>query len=222
MVAGGLVIVVSILAAFGLDASWGMLQERETEAAHLLNLRRDFVETSARLSETEEHERRSAELALRLLGSGPSVPPEELDTALFDLWAVPTFEPVTGALGELIASGQLRLIRDELLRSSLAAWDSDVEGYRRREQWSQDNWNLFVAPYIMREMSLAQLAAGALVGGPSNDYPRDHVQLLDDPYFHNLVTHRWIAAQDVLASLVQVRARCDEIIERLEASLPGD
>lgn len=190
-------------------------------AEGLVIVARDFVETSARLSETENNEMRSAELALRLLGSGAPVPPDELDAALFDLWSLPTFEPVSGALDELIASGELRLIRDESLRSSLAAWDSYVEGYRRWEGWAQDNWNLFVAPYIMREISIAQLAAGALEGGPLNDHPRDHSLLLDDPYFHNLVTHRWIAAQDVLAALHRVRARCDEIIETLEASLSG-
>lgn len=43
--------------------------------------------------------------------------------------------------------------------------------------------------------------------------------MLTDPYFHNLVTHCWIAADDVLGSLTRLRARNEEILERITASL---
>ncbi len=166
---------------------------------------------------TEAHERRSSEIASRLLGEG--VPDAQLDKELFLLWSISSLEPVAGSLDELISSGQLRLVRDEGLRATLAAWNSHVEHYRRREGWAQDNWNLFGAPYVMREMSLAQLAGEVRAGVPANVHPRDHFALLGDPYFQNLVMLRWLTADDILASLEPLRAEADLIIERLETWL---
>ena len=55
LVAESAMIVLSILAAFALDAWWDGLQEREAEQAHLAALQADFLETSARLAVTEQH-----------------------------------------------------------------------------------------------------------------------------------------------------------------------
>lgn len=212
----GFVILVSILAAFGLHAWWGQIQDREAEADHLQLLRSDFLETRRRLQATEDHERRVIEVARGLL-KPEGEPPDGavLDALLYDLWSLPTFEPVDGALQELLSSGGLRLIRDETLRRALAAWPSEVEGYRRREGWAQDVWNLFDAPYVMREQSLIQIFRGRLGDDLPNSHPRDHAQQLDDPYFQNLVAHRWVAALDVLGSLERVRDQNELILARL-------
>ena len=72
-------------------------------------------------------------------------------------------------MDEIISSGQLRIIRDDQLRTALAAWPADVEHYRRRESWAQDNWNFLVAPFITRTFSLGQLATGILGEIPGED-----------------------------------------------------
>jgi len=223
LVAESAMIVLSILAAFALDAWWDGLQEREAEQAHLAALQADFLETSARLAVTEQHEMRVISNTRRLLGIGDEPVPKgkALDAMLFDVWSLPALEPVNGSVEDLISSGQLRLIRDERLRSALAAWDSDVEQYQRREGWAQDNWNLLVAPFVTREMSIAQLAKDYLEDLPDDPDPRDHSELLGDRYTRNLLVHRWITAKDVLASLQRLRERCDLILARLDESGGG-
>jgi len=215
--AEGAVIVVSILAAFALDASWDAWQDRKAEATHLSSLQRDFEETRTRISAIMTTEREAQQLATALLDS--RVPSDELDSALFRVLATPTFEPVTVTLDELIASGQLTLIEDEVLRGALAAWPSRVERHQRRESWALDNWNNLGAPYAMRELSLPQIAGGALDGAPQVIYPKDHTAILTDPYFHNIVTLRWIAATDALETLQVVMEDCELILRRLEEVL---
>ncbi len=216
-------IILSILAAFALDAWWDGLQEREAEQAHLAALQADFLETSARLAVTEQHEMGVISNARRLLGIEDEPVPagRTLDVMFFEVWSLPALEPVNGAVEDLISSGQLRLIHDERLRSALAAWNSDVEQYQRREGWAQDNWNFLVAPFVTREMSIAQLARGYLEDVPDDLYPRDHSELLSDRHTRNLLVHRWITAKDVLASLQRLRERCDMILARLEESGAG-
>ena len=214
-----LVIVLSILAAFALDAYWGRRLEREAELSYLEALRSDFTETAARIAETVANEERAATLAGRLLAGDQGTSSEELDQMLFDLWALPTLEPVAGAMDEIISSGQLRIIRDDQLRAALAAWPADVEHYRRRESWAQDNWNYLIAPFIMRELSLGQLASGLLGEIPGEAAPLDHSHLMRDRYFRNLVIHRWITTDDVLTALRRLQARDEEILGLLSGAL---
>jgi len=213
----GLVIVLSILAAFALDASWDQRQEREAERSHSEALRSDFTETASRIRVTVANEEHAGSLARRLLAGDYGESSAELDQMLFDLWSLPTLEPVAGALDEIISSGQLRIIRNDQLRSALAAWPADVEHYRRRESWAQDNWNFFVAPYLMREFSLGQLAVGVLGEVPGDRPHTDHASLLSDEYLRNLIVHRWITSEDVLGALRHLESRNEEILRLLTA-----
>lgn len=51
---------------------------------------------------------------------------------------------------------------------------------------------------------------------PPNPYPRDHTELFKQPYFHNLVVYRWIAARDVVTSQEELLGRLEEIVALIE------
>lgn len=223
LLAESVMIIVSILVAFALDAWWDNQQDREAEQAYLAALHSDFLETRARLAVTKDHELEVIRDSRRLLGMEEDPPPTgtALDSMLFAVWSLPALEPVNGALDELVSSGQLRLIRDEPLRTALAAWAADVEQYQRREGWAQDNWNFLIAPSVTRDMSIAQLAAGFLGESPTEPHPVDHSALLSEQYTRNLLVHRWITARDVLDALDRLGERCDLILARIEPNGPG-
>ena len=221
--AEGVVIVLSILVAFGLDAWWDYAKQRSAEVDHLRALLIDFKETRAGIETTIAHGERiiehakvlSAAVAVDPLPSGP-----QMDAMLFELVSLPTFEPVVGAYEELIAAGNLRLITDKELRAALAGWGANLRSYATRERWATDQWNLVNAPFLLQQMSLAQLVPkGALGAAVENPFPRDHAALLHLPYVHNVVVYRWIAAKDVVDSDAQLLRRLEQIVERIERAL---
>jgi len=217
------VIVLSILIAFGLDAWWDYAKQRTAETDHLQALLSDFQETRPGLEATIAHGERiidHAKLLAAATGTTSPLTGAEMDARLVELVSLPTLEPVVGAYEELIAAGNLRLITDKELRSALAGWGANLRSYATRERWATDQWNLVNAPFLLEQMSLAQLIPGGALGADlANPYERDHTQLLQRPYFHNLVIYRWIAAKDVVQSGEQLLRRLDQIVDLIEHAL---
>ncbi len=220
LVVEGFVIVVSILIAFALDAGWDGYQKGLTEQAHLAALRADFTQTRDHLDGAIKDQQRIIDIArqLKLAESDTAVRPTgaALDSMLFWLLALPGFKPVSGAHEALISSGHLSLIRDRDLRAALATWSNYVESVEATNRWAEDGWNLINAPFLMKEMSLTQIVPDGILEELSvSSHPRNHTALFDDPYFHNLVTLRWLAAVDIIRSLQWMRKDVDLILARL-------
>ena len=121
----GVVIVGSILLAFGIDAWWGGAQQRSEEQRILSALREDFVGNRDNLDAVIETHTTSTE-AFQVFQSRA----EPIDTSsqvsmegfLQALYGARTFDPFQGTLDATISSAKLELIRDPSLRGSLAEW----------------------------------------------------------------------------------------------------
>jgi hypothetical protein len=142
----GIVIVGSILLAFGIDAWWNERQQREEERRLLRNIHEDFTETRVAISDALEVHRQIRDDALELLEFGQSAdsrPPEfpsagRLTRVLFGV--ITTF-PKTGALDGAMASGRLDLVTNEDLRFALAEWPATLHEFSEQQDWT---WDLVV------------------------------------------------------------------------------
>lgn len=122
--AEGGIIVISILLAFWVDASWDAHQESKRRSVLMDDLREEIAQNRARLASLLERqgtrqaqiERLLNELTPAAAGLG-----EPALLALQDsILASPTFDPAWGVLELLIQSGDLTLIENRELRSGLA------------------------------------------------------------------------------------------------------
>ena len=126
----GLVIVGSILLALGLDEWRDGVQEREEEQRILAALAGDFRETRANLQETigQYVQVRDAVIELlEVLSSDVSiVPPDELSRLIGGSFLTWFLEPRLSTYEEIVGSGNLRLIRSDSLRLSMAQVGEDL------------------------------------------------------------------------------------------------
>lgn len=121
------VIAAGALAALGAQAWWQGRQDREREQAYLRQLLVDTRENAHRLAHaiaTDSTTRDAlTHLVVRLYD--PAGPPSA-DTVLAALsgtvFSASDFQPIAGTYGALIATGDLRLIRDDSLRARLVAY----------------------------------------------------------------------------------------------------
>jgi len=144
----GLVIVGSILLAFGIDAWWVERQDARSHRLQLLALSDDFSQNldlfERRQARVEGYVRVQLKL-MELLREAPAgaevVIPDSLARALR---GVGTIDPFRGTLDAMISSGRLDQLDDPQLRYALTEWPRLVSDVRTDQLESLQ--------YLMREM----------------------------------------------------------------------
>ena len=156
----GLVVIVSILIAFWLDAWWG---------AHQLRL--DLIDDLTTVSEEFEANVASLEVELRLqriAAASINDLVSRIDGAGDDLWLTlpdtivafafvypPTYDASTGAVGALISSGALSRIQDPRLKGILGNIEAQVEDVRESELGARRVAAEVIMPLFWEEAALA-------------------------------------------------------------------
>jgi len=118
----GVVIVISILMAFGLDAFWDRRADTESERRYLVLIDRDLGSMIDQLRESLEYEAARAEAANKAydaLSGGPVLGDEELSEALTLATQRRTLDAPRATYTDLLSTGNLRVVRNPDLRDSL-------------------------------------------------------------------------------------------------------
>ena len=128
----GVVIVGSILLAFGIDARWEGIQERRAERVYIVRIIADLRETRGHIMENAEHYesllRHGA--AIQPISTGvDEVPLDTLGFLASVLQASRITDPVVArsAYDDLISTGNLRVIQSDSLRTALSRFYANIE-----------------------------------------------------------------------------------------------
>ena len=159
MVAEGVVIVLSILLAFGVDAWWDGHRDRVQEETLLSNLLAGFETSRPDLVVRLEGARRMAagNSAFRDLvgaadaGGLATVP----DSFVLAVIGGPTYDPSTNAVDAAVASGQIEIIRDPEIQAELANWRRSLADTREDEILVRQITAEQVVPMLSRELDLS-------------------------------------------------------------------
>lgn len=209
----GVVIVVSILLAFAIDAWWARLGEQKQEQLALAGLETDF----AGYLVTLEHVRRrnlerveSARTLVGLSGPDPAVVDEAKVQAL--LGRVLVFRSVilpAGTLGSLLETDGLSLISSAALRSELVGWTRSLELADERNAYMTEQareLDAFLKPrYPMAD--ILRHAQAAILETPLDEameppaFPVDVESLLSDQEFANHIAFAEDASLLVIQSV---------------------
>jgi hypothetical protein len=134
------IVVAGVLIAFALNAWWMERESLRAEQVHLRSLVIDFEQNVGTLQALIQRQERVAEASvglLRLARTEPGGPSARVRPLLGQVFSSVRFEPVMGAYNALLNSAGLTLIRDDDLRSSLAAFAARMNG-RYSEHFSDE------------------------------------------------------------------------------------
>ena len=222
VVAEGLLIVLSILLAFGIEAWWGRLGERNAEVEALQGLRDDFVENLGRLASGKSSHFEIRDASVRLLAmTGPDAATAAsdltMDTLIMALIGGPKVFPVTATYDALIASGQIDLLESAALRRELAKWSAAIADLRWEEQEAFDQMDQRLLPFLWDYVPVVTLDLNVHpryegVDLNQSRFPRRYRELLRLIRFENAVEERMnssiraieraTAAEDVAQSVL--------------------
>lgn len=218
----GTTIVVSILLAFGIDASWEQLQVRRDA---LDSLERVVAEVGHARTEMaggeplQERFRVATELLLDVVlelepGSTVRVP----DSLLLGVLGWQVIEAPTNNVASFVASESFELLRDVELRQAIGRWIPFLEDQRDDQLNLRRLKDEQIHPVLRRgsDVAGAQLTLNALMldgarsagGGVTELFVTDElVALLARASFQEAIDRRQRDAIDRLADEIQTRAR---------------
>ena len=226
VLAEGVVIVASILLAFGIDAWWDDRGTRAEEALALRDLSSDFQQNLRSLESNIRHHRRTVDAGARLLEIVHRAEPVPVRAQLDSLLILGfgdhvTFDPRSAALDDLMASGRLGIIRDDVLRESLATWPTVLADYQQEELAVVRQVETSSLPFITAHVPATDLYNAAHAGfgsyPPSAQDP-DIESLLGSLEFESRLANRMAQEHVVLRDIEQnVRPLLELILERLQS-----
>lgn len=178
----GVVIVLSILLAFAIDAWWDERQERVLESEILLGLQQEFAGNKTDLEERigRHHEMLNSHLVLLEAAHQGYWQSEGLsiDRAFAHLASPPTTDLGSGVLDALISAGRLGVLSSRELRVRLAAWKSIYLEVHDDEVMNRAFVFDRVLPYAMKS---GMPMSAALSSFSDVEWPSKTRSLADDP-----------------------------------------
>lgn len=200
VVVEGVVIVLSILLAFTIEASWDERQDRREEAEILQALAVEFDRYHEAFSRRADFYDQAAERLVWLLDEAELTSSElgRLDEALLALVGAPTFEIGSGVHAELMASGRVSLITDPTLRRYVSTWEALLAETVDNEIVIREYATGVTVPYLAsrhapvgRASRIAKGSEWQLSVMSDTEALRAYRDLVDDPEFRALAAWRY-------------------------------
>ncbi|MBX2849962.1 MAG: hypothetical protein KTR16_16675 [Acidiferrobacterales bacterium] len=156
------VIVVSILLAFAIEALWDEQLENFTETKELGRLHSEFVANRDRIDRSinsQDIVRAATQEFYNLIKDVPdssepvSLPNNLIQAMLF----APTFDVTTPVLDSLLLSGNLSVIEDESVLRTISAWQRSVAQVTEAEVGARDFTDSELFPALIRRGNIGPL-----------------------------------------------------------------
>jgi hypothetical protein len=223
-----LLIVFSILLAFGIEAWWSRQGELRAEVEALQGLSDDFGESLERLASARTEHVGVRDASVRLLAmtgpdANPTVSDPVVDTLVTVLISGPKVLPVTATYDALIASGRLDLLRSEELRRELARWSTAIVDLREEERDAFRQMDERLLPYLWDYVPVVTLDVDIPPKGYEgldfnrSRFSRRYRELLRSMRFENAVEERMNSSIRVIERLNEA----EDVAERVLALVEG-
>jgi hypothetical protein len=193
----GLLIIISILVAFGIDAWWSAKQLAKEEQTVIAQLQSEFESNSVLLESMKQSHQSAVAAAERLLKLTGPEPGESIDygTVANDVYTVSghfTFDPRSEVLNGFLASGKLALISDSSLRVAVAGWPVLISDLKEDEKAAWDFTAGQLIPYLGEHISVRNMFARSKsnYAPGASEYNSGYEEILQDRKFENLVAEK--------------------------------
>ena len=210
-------IILSILAAFAIDAWWDLRADVREEREILLGLRAEFQEVADRLDGWATFNGAKADLVHRALAH-PVQPLSEAaaDSLYSSMPYVNVIDRGGGSLDALLSSGRLELIRDRALRESLARWPDRMEDIHTNDLSVREYVWGSLLPYMATRGVPEGLCPEVPFCVDDAVLPEPYRALLGDPTFRSLLTHLEAMFSIIGADHLEARDTARALVQRID------
>jgi hypothetical protein len=216
----GLAVLVGILVAFGIDASWQARSERLSERAYLEAVRNELVDARQHFVDRDRELARDMERAaeiVRILGATEALnlADDSVTTLALQLGPQSVQTPPRAALDDLTSSGGIALVDNSSVRRAVASYQSALNNDAAAQELMVDLWLNHFAPY---RSAHATIDYSSVPGFPAvqRESGVDRDAYVRNRTYGNLVMARMLRVMGVRASHAAAIEELDRLLELLE------
>jgi hypothetical protein len=193
----GLVIVISVLLAFYIDAWWSSKNETRQKKSLLIALKEDFVDSREQLIQIKSnHLRIEKSLETLLIWSDSTYLPLEIKSNFDSLLGVvfwrQVFDPPMGAVESIVNSGRFDILSNSKLVSELTAWSSIVDDLNEAELSRNEHFYNSLYPYLSSHINLKDFDKGIPSVVPWKHSDTNTFLLLENKEFQNILYMHYV------------------------------
>lgn len=225
MLIEGLIIVLSILLAFSIDALWQDHRQSQESEAVLESLRSDFERTGVELERVLANHGRGQSAAaelIRLIDQGVTASDAlTVDSLTSEMsFAGATFDPPMGTVQALLASGEISLLDDPELRAELTAWPANSTDLIQEESATLGEMGKLFARLSELGIPTRHHVLGVNKAAVGLDVPwevrrTNTWQRLDDVVLQNAISDIWFGLTSALTDGAKLEASYRRIVALL-------
>ena len=226
------VIVLGILLALAADAWWDERLRQDREFGLLLALQEEFEANAEELEQTGRAHLVLLEDALHLLEQGRAGPVERegVSRSVAGLLSEYRTDLNNGVLNGYLATADPELLRNDKIRSALAAWPAVIDQLWQEEMRARRLVDEEISPFLVENGDVAatfRISDGFTSAGRDRlvpiriaaDSANRNAAILDDQEFLNLVALRVRAEREALYKHEQVSVAHDALLGLLKAEI---
>jgi len=222
----GVVILVSILLAFTIDAWWNSRIEQQREREQLVSMlaefKADLTGLDSVLTSIQGHAQ-NIDTLIALLKAADDEPVQVSGPLLGSSITWRTSDVSTSALDALMASGDLNLLRNTELRTNLAGFPAFLSDVREDENvaqiFAESHMSIFLAREGLAEIAYAYREGVQDPGGIPGLIAPKEISVLPSPELVGFLTARRVHFWYSEVGLPDVRSYLQTLIEQIEDEL---
>ena len=221
-----ILVVFGILIALQLNNYNDNLKQQKQEHKILQNLKLDFEYNLSEMERSIQQLKNNKKAGLKIIAqTGNKISNNaDIDGLIDQIVFTPVYFPQNGFLLELVSSGKLGIISNEILRNRLSSWFSILENLHDREQISLE-YNRYLTLYIIKNGSWLNADKVSTdeqvreIGFPESGFEIDNNEMLKLPEFENFVENQVINQTISLGRQESCLKLNREIIKLLELEI---
>jgi hypothetical protein len=210
----GLVIVISILLAFAIDAWWDERQYRESELKKIARISAELNLNAERIQGKIETLDLAIDVTSKFISwMGPhpeNVQTQEFLNAWTQLFSIGTFSLTRSASENFLATGNFDRTHNADIHQAVTEWYS-LGGNLEKQYELLRNAHAMISEYIQDSIPTHHLISDApiMAKHPKSKFPFDQTDMLSDPHLESRLAH-------YLIRMEFVRYQAKDLLERHE------
>ncbi len=221
--AEGVVIVVSILLAFSIDAWWEERLARSAEIEQLVRVSEEIEANSERIQRKLETISVAIEATAEFISWMGPQPVDVTADVYHSQWnkffSIGTFSVLRSAVQDYLAAGQTGKARHADIRHAVSEWHSYADDLEKQYDLLRIA-HAHISDYLEDSVPILHSirVSGVMDGHPTSKFPYDHLSVLSDPLFESRIALYLLRLEFVSSQALDLQRRQLMLVDRIRSA----